>query len=91
MHDLLACDVRALELCLTELSTCQFFLGMLGERYGWLPDRHALPDLPEFDWVRDYPAGASVTELEMFAGALSKTDEARERAFFYMRDSGFEQ
>ncbi|WAR22045.1 TEP1-like protein, partial [Mya arenaria] len=68
---------KTLELCLSEVQRCQFFLGILGERYGWVPDEYIVPDTPEFAWVREYKPGASVTELEMQAGALGlhpKTD-----------------
>lgn len=32
-------DGKALDLCLNEIDTCRpFFLGLLGQRYGWVPD-----------------------------------------------------
>jgi len=65
------------------------FVGMLGERYGSIPSRHALPDTPEFDWVRAYPRGASITELEMSLAALPETSRVRDNAFFYIRDNTF--
>ncbi|XP_052772400.1 telomerase protein component 1-like [Mya arenaria] len=83
---------KTLELCLSEVQRCQFFLGILGERYGWVPDEYIVPDTPEFAWVREYKPGASVTELEMQAGALGlhpKTDR-RDVAFFFIRDNGFQ-
>ena len=43
---------RTLELCLTEVAKCDFFIGMLGERYGWVPQSYVVPDDPKFDWVR---------------------------------------
>lgn len=82
---------RTLELCLTEATKCHLFVGMLGERYGWIPDEYVVPDTPEFDWVREYPAGASVTELEMHCAALVRPDEAQERAFIYLRNNEFEK
>ena len=63
---------------------------MLGERYGWTPAKYDVPDTEEFDWVREYPQGASVTELEMHSAALAKPREAMENAFFYFRDNSFE-
>src|SRR4051795_13746800 len=62
---------QALRLCLEQIDECRpFFLGLLGERYGWVPDR--LPDetLRRFPWLRDQP-GRSVTELEFLHGALN--------------------
>ncbi|KAJ8317249.1 hypothetical protein KUTeg_005153 [Tegillarca granosa] len=82
---------RTLELCLTEISKCQFFVGLLGERYGWTPEKYVVPDTDMYDWVREYPPGASVTELEMHYAALSKAKKVKQKAFFYFRDSTFEK
>jgi len=80
---------RTLELCLTEVSKCHLFVGILGDRYGWMPGKYDLPSAAEFDWVREYPAGASVTELEIYLAALSRPAEAREKSFFYFRSNQF--
>ncbi|KAL5022413.1 hypothetical protein ScPMuIL_001568 [Solemya velum] len=82
---------RSLEVCLSEISRCQFFIGILGERYGWTPDEYAVPDTPEFDWVREYKKGASITELEMHCAALSHPHQQKEKAFFYFRNKEFER
>ncbi|XP_059178831.1 telomerase protein component 1-like [Physella acuta] len=84
-------DNRTLEICLQEVSRCHFFVGLLGERYGWTPSSYQIPDTQEFDWVRHYPPGASVTELEMHLGAISKVKEARHTSFFFFRDDTFEK
>ncbi|KAI8493689.1 Telomerase protein component 1 [Branchiostoma belcheri] len=81
---------KSLEICLSEVSRCQFFLGILGERYGWVPDSYAAPDTPEFDWLKSYPAGRSMTELEIHHAALTDPSAAQGRAFFYFRDPAFE-
>ncbi|XP_074640264.1 telomerase protein component 1-like isoform X2 [Tubulanus polymorphus] len=80
---------KTLELCLSEVNKCQFFIGLLGDRYGWVPDDYVIPDSSEFDWLKCHPKGASLTELEMVYGALAKPDETRERAFFFLRDNSF--
>jgi len=80
-----------MEVCLSEIKKCQFFLGILGRRYGWTPDKYMVPDTPEYDWVRNYPKGASVTEIEMMAGALMNPREMIDRAFFFLRDTSFEK
>ncbi|XP_076330930.1 telomerase protein component 1-like [Tachypleus tridentatus] len=72
--------------CLSEASQCQLFVAILGERYGWCPRSYKVPEDPTFDWVRKYPKGASVTELEIYCAALSNPTAAREKAFFYFRD-----
>lgn len=80
-----------LDVCLQEVSRCQLFVGLLGERYGWIPDSYQVPATPEFDWVQHYSPGASITELEMHLGALSKVNDAKDTAFFYFRDRSFEK
>ncbi|XP_021378535.1 telomerase protein component 1-like [Mizuhopecten yessoensis] len=81
---------RTMELCLSEVKQCNLFLGILGERYGWIPEKYVVPDTAEYDWVRDSKPGLSVTEMEMYAGALSQPQEAQQSAFFFLRDSQFE-
>jgi len=80
---------RTLELCLTEVTKCHLFVGILGERYGWVPSEHDIPSSPEFDWVREYPPGASATELEVYQAALARPVDALEKSFFYIRSSDF--
>lgn len=80
---------RTLELCLTEVSRCQLFVGILGERYGWVPSEYDIPSSPEFDWVREYPPGASATELEIYQAALVKPADALEKSFLYIRSNEF--
>lgn len=80
---------RSVEICLDEVSKCNFFIGLLGERYGWQSSKHSVPDEERFDWVRDYPSGRSITELEMEHACLAAPDQVTGRAFFYIRDSSF--
>ncbi|MEE6528645.1 hypothetical protein FKM82_031235, partial [Ascaphus truei] len=42
---------RQLSLCLSEVSRCQIFIGILGERYGHIPGTYSVPLLPEYKWV----------------------------------------
>ena len=55
-----------LPLCLAEIERSRpYFIGLLGERYGWLPDSSAFSELllEEQPWLREHLAGRSVTEL----------------------------
>lgn len=54
-----------------------------------MPLNSDLPDGPEFDWLKDHPQGASLTELEMYAGALRNPKQAKGHAFFYIRNNSF--
>ena len=82
---------RTLELCLTEAMNCHLFVGILGERYGWVPEKYMVPDQQQFDWLKEYPQGASVTELEMHCAALVKANDVQHTAFFYLRNNAFEK
>eukprot|EP01129_Flabellula_baltica_P005804 TRINITY_DN2127_c0_g1_i1.p1 TRINITY_DN2127_c0_g1~~TRINITY_DN2127_c0_g1_i1.p1 ORF type:complete len:2266 (+),score=515.97 TRINITY_DN2127_c0_g1_i1:47-6844(+) len=78
-----------LELCLDEVDRCRpFFIGILGDRYGWAPEDYTVPEHPRFDWVRNYPKERSVTELEIHHAVLSDPDMAV-GSFFYFRDNSF--
>ena len=77
---------KALEICLSEIARCNYFIGLLGNRYGWVPQEYEVPDSAEYDWVKEYPKGRSITELEMYHAALCDPDKATGKAFFYFRD-----
>lgn len=78
---------ETLKLCLDEIKACRpFFIGLLGERYGWIPGDDAFTaDLKEEQpWLKDIH-DKSVTELEILHGVLNNPEMAG-RAFFYFRD-----
>ena len=77
-----------IRICLEEIDRCRpYFIGILGERYGWSPpqnDLHQVSDIfPEL--IPSLPDGSSITEMEMIYGVLANPDMAG-RAFFYTRD-----
>ncbi len=78
---------ETLILCLNEIRACRpFFIGLLGERYGWIPSKKAFtPDLlQEQPWISE-SARKSITELEIMHGVLNDPNRAL-HAFFYFRD-----
>lgn len=78
---------KSVQICLEEIDRCRpFFIGVLGNRYGWIPNSYDVPDEPQFDWLREYPQGRSITELEIQYGALQASNS---HSFFYLRDSDF--
>lgn len=80
---------KALELCLDEIENCRpFFIGIIGERYGWVPPGYQVPDYPQYDWLKSFEQGHSITALEIFHGVLHHR-EMHHRAFFYFRDPSF--
>jgi nephrocystin-3 len=78
---------ETLKLCMDEIRACRpFFIGLLGERYGWIPGDDAFTaDLKEEQqWLKDIN-GKSVTELEILHGVLNDP-EMSQHAFFYFRN-----
>jgi tetratricopeptide (TPR) repeat protein len=74
-----------LPICLAEIDRSRpFFIGLLGQRYGWVPE--SLPDdlSAQLPWLRDL-ADTSVTEMEILHGVLNDP-AAIDSAFFYLRD-----
>lgn len=78
-------DGAVLPICLAEIDrTRPYFIGLLGQRYGWVPDELAPPLVASLGWLTD-DVGRSVTELEILHGVLNDP-EAAGHAFFYLRD-----
>ena len=78
---------ETLKICLDEINACRpFFISLLGERYGWVPEEDALLNrlAEDHPWLKD-KGGKSVTELEILYGVLNNPEMAG-RAFFYFRD-----
>jgi tetratricopeptide (TPR) repeat protein len=83
---------ETLKFCLDEIRACRpFFVGLLGERYGWTPGEDSFTaDLQEEQpWLAGV-RGKSVTELEILHGVLNNPDMAK-RAFFYFRAPSYAQ
>ena len=79
---------QTLDLCLQQIDDCRpFFVGILGERYGWVPEQ--LPDLdkPEYGWIQGL-TGKSITELEILHGVLNNP-EMHPHSLFLFRDPTF--
>ena len=79
---------KILPICLAEIDRSRpYFIGLLGERYGWVPDKaqYELSLLLEQPWIEEHRGGKSVTELEILHGVLNNPEMAG-HAFFYFRD-----
>jgi len=88
-----------LGICLREIDRCRpshpvFFIGLLGQRYGWIPEpdlyTHDVLEDPTLGWLKEYVGGKSVTELEIVHGVL-RNPAAQDSAFFYFRRDGYEE
>jgi tetratricopeptide (TPR) repeat protein len=100
-------DVKSgnvIRLCMTEINECRkkseelpFFIGVLGERYGWFPSMEYITGdrrlREEYPVVEQYVAQQlSVTEMEMRYAVLDRVSEEPEllnRSFFFFRDAAF--
>ena len=76
---------KVLTICLDEIKRCRpYFIGMLGERYGWIPDE--IPDemIEREPWLKDH-FDHSVTEMKILHGVLNNHEMA-EHGCFNFRD-----
>ena len=78
---------KVISVCLNEIENSHpFFIGLLGNRYGYAPSEQDLRTNPElverYPWIKsDIDAGLSITEIEMQYGALRQSGET-DAAFF---------
>lgn len=57
---------KVLEICLDEIDHCRpFFIGILGECYGWVPDTYEVPEIRSYQWLKGFVPGHSITALVM--------------------------
>src|SRR6476660_3243234 len=79
---------KVLPSCLEEIDNCRpFFLGILGDRYGWVPPFHEIQKDPKilqtYPWLEDAAFdGWSFVEMEIYYAALRDPKQA-ENALFY--------
>jgi len=79
---------KVVEICLKEIeNTYPFFIGLVGDRYGWCPQKEEVSNLGEqYAWLqRDIESGLSVTEIEMQYGVLRNPHNLN--AFFFLKNS----
>jgi len=82
---------QIVKICLDEIERCSdspiFFLGMLGNRYGWSEwigdvDENILED-KKYSWIKEH-TNVSITEIEIIS-ALER-DQEHNRAFIYLKE-----
>ena len=81
---------KVIEICLQEIENSHpFFIGLIGERYGWCPSKSELlkNEILQERWgewlEKDFAAGLSVTEIEMQYGVLRSKEPVN--AHFYLK------
>jgi len=76
---------EVLPICLAMIERCHpYFVGMLGERYGWGPGSIDAELLKTQAWIGEH-GDKSVTELEIIHGVLNDL-EMKSLSYFYFRD-----
>ncbi len=85
-----AAEGKVLPICLEEIKRCRpYFIGLLSERYGWIPDTIPIEVIEREPWLQEHLHGKkSVTELEIIHGVL-REEKMHGHAFFYFRDPAF--
>jgi len=80
-------EATVLKVCIEEIKRCRpFFIGLLGDRYGWVPPADKLKLTVEAEGVDLSPEVRSVTALEMEFGVLA-AEKQLSRSVFYFRES----
>ena len=87
---------KVIEICIDEINrTRPFFIGLLGGRYGWIPDEKECREnarlSDKYPWIHGYiDQQSSITEIEMEYGALSSQSPIYAQ-FFVRRDEAIPQ
>jgi tetratricopeptide (TPR) repeat protein len=81
-------EEETLSICLKFIDECRpYFIGMLGERYGWVEETAPKGVIRDYPWIKDHP-GKSINELEILHGVLNNPAMAI-HALFYFRDKTY--
>ena len=75
---------KALEVCLSEARNADIFIGILGNRYGWVPKPHEITEMVknQYSWEN----GCSITEMEMREGVFNRQNfDSKSQSFFFVR------
>ena len=79
-------EMQVLKVCLAEVERSRpFLIGLLGDRYGWVPPEERMAAAAREAGFDRPVAGRSVTDLEIDFGVLASVDQRR-RCFFYFRN-----
>lgn len=83
---------RVVETCLREVDDARpFFIGIIGHRYGWMPNEVDLGNWSSelqkrYPWLKEaMQNGMSITEMEIQHAVLMREDNERMNAAFYLR------
>jgi tetratricopeptide (TPR) repeat protein len=78
-------ELHVLKVCLAEIERSRpFFIGLLGDRYGWMPPSGRMQAAVDEAGFQTDVSGKSITALEIEYGVLADPEQ-RARSFFYFR------
>lgn len=79
-------EANVLKVCLEEIKRCRpFFIGLLGDRYGWVPPEERMNNAILGEGLESSMKGKSVTALEIEFGVLASKEQLL-RSVFYFRE-----
>jgi tetratricopeptide (TPR) repeat protein len=80
-------ELLVLKVCLDEIDrSLPFFIGIIGDRYGWVPPQDRLLKAEKEKGFRSEINDKSVTALEIEYGVLADREQLK-RSFFFFRES----
>ena len=77
---------EVVEICFREIeNSIPFFIGIIGNRYGWIPEKEPNPESKYYKEISQYiKKRLSVTDMEMRFGVLEREEEIN--AFFFIKE-----
>jgi tetratricopeptide (TPR) repeat protein len=77
-------EANVLKVCLDEIKRCRpFFIGLLGDRYGWVPPEKRMADAVVGEGLKVSLKDKSVTDLEIEFGVLASREQLVRSAFYF--------
>jgi tetratricopeptide (TPR) repeat protein len=79
-------EANVLKVCLDEIRRCRpFFIGLLGDRYGWVPPLERMKTALVGETHIKPEKGKSVTDLEIEFGVLASQEQLVRSVFYFRR------
>ena len=79
---------EVIPLCLKEIELCTYFVGILGNRYGWVPSDYPDNVTVQYPWLDVYK-GRSLTEIEILHGVLNNCSGMNNSFFYFGHEERF--
>lgn len=84
-------EANVLKVCLDEIRRCRpFFIGLLGDRYGWVPPLERMKTALAGESHINPEKGKSVTDLEIEFGVLASKEQLVRSVFYFRKPLPYE-